>query len=59
MEHPSLARTLINLGTASRDMQEYDQAITHYKEALKIREKIQGKNNLDYALTQSMMAGAY
>ena len=24
MEHPSLARTLINLGTASRDMQEYD-----------------------------------
>ena len=58
-EHPSLARTLINLGTASRDLQKYEEAIGYYQQALDIREKMMGKDNVDYALTQSMMAGAY
>ena len=41
--HPSLAWSIINLGTSSRDLGKYEEAIQHYSEALKIWEKLEGK----------------
>lgn len=34
--HPSVARSIINLGTTCRDLQKYEDAIKYYDEAMKI-----------------------
>lgn len=47
--HPSTCNTIVNMATVNRDLENYDTAIELYQKSLEVREKLEGKQSLNYA----------
>ncbi len=48
-----------NLGGLLNKLERYSEAIAHFEQALAIRKKIHGQENIDYALTLNNLAAAH
>lgn len=57
--HPSTANARINLATVLRDLERYDDAISHYEGALEARKELEGVDSMNYAMCLSLLSGAY
>lgn len=57
--HPNIATVLNNLGAVYDLQGNYDEAVKHYSQALKIRERALGQDNIQVGQSLNNLAGVY
>jgi len=57
--HPSTISACVNVATVLRDLEDYDQSVKYYEEAIEMRKQTVGDQHPEYAMVLGMSAGAY